>query len=355
MHEIISSIHIHSVYSDGMKTPLEIAREASQQGLDVIMITDHNVFPSGFNGYHYFEGRQILLITGEEIHDQKRQPQKNHLLALGIRNDLSRLAARPQELIDAIEADGGLSFIAHAYDPALEMFDEDDLSWEDWSVQGFTGLEIWNNLSEFKLRVSNMLQAAFLAFFPENMAVEPPRQIRAIWDALLSKGQKVVAIGGADAHTLPFHFGPFTKHVFPYSYHFRAITTHLILEVGLSGNTETDTLAILDALRSGHAFVAYDLIKPAFGFRFYLEDNGVTIPMGDQLGFRPGQRITAILPSPADCRLLRDGQVLDARRVKDKYSWSVDKPGVYRLECYRTYRAKKRGWIFSNPLYITAH
>jgi len=27
-------------------------------------------------------------------------------------------------------------------------------------------------------------------------------------------------------------------------------------------------------------------------------------------------------------------------------------PGSYRLEAYRRYLGKKRGWIFSNPIYV---
>ena len=114
MHEIILSAHIHSVYSDGMKTPPEIAAIAARCGIDVILMTDHNVFPSGFDGYYSVDGKRVLLLTGEEIHDQTRQPQKNHLLAFGIHQDFSRLAQDPQKLIDAIRKAGGLSFLAHA-------------------------------------------------------------------------------------------------------------------------------------------------------------------------------------------------------------------------------------------------
>ena len=139
---------------------------------------------------------------GEEIHDTTRIPQKNHLLALGINQSHARYASSPQELINSINKVKGLSFIAHPYDPELPTFKEDDLSWIDWSVSGFTGLELWNNLSEFKIRVRSILAAVFYSFFPAFLAKEPPFQIRQIWDALLADGKKVVAIGGSDAHTL---------------------------------------------------------------------------------------------------------------------------------------------------------
>ncbi len=51
-----------------------------QAGLDVIIVTDHNVFVSGPEDYYKNGDRRVLLLVGEEVHDQARQPQKNHLL-----------------------------------------------------------------------------------------------------------------------------------------------------------------------------------------------------------------------------------------------------------------------------------
>jgi hypothetical protein len=352
MEEIITNIHIHSIYSDGVKTPPEIARDAAKCGVDAIILTDHNVFPQGFNGYYSFGDRKVLLITGEEIHDQNRQPQKNHLLAIGIQKDFSRMARDPQILIDSIKKAGGIAIIAHAYDPALPMFGEDDLSWEDWSVKGFTGLEIWNNLSEFKLRVSKKWQGVLYAFFPQLMALEPPKQIRRIWDDHLNKGERIVAIGGADAHTLRYHVGPFTKSVFPYTYHFRSVNTHVLLDSPLSGDAQVDTQTIVQAIKKGHAFIGYDMIKPARGFRFYLQDHSSVIQMGERTTLNPDALLTVDLPFPSECMLIRNGEVVHERKISNNHSWKVDRPGVYRLECYRNYFGKKRGWIFSNPIYI---
>lgn len=352
MKELVANIHIHSLYSDGLKTPPEIAQIAAEKGIDVIMITDHNVFPQGFDGYYTFEDKKVLLITGEEIHDQNRYPQKNHLLALGIHHDLSRMAKDPQKLIDAINQDGGLSFIAHAYDPALPMFGEDNLSWVDWSISGFTGLEIWNNLSELKIRATKTWQVVFYALFPAFMSLESPRQIREIWDDLLNKGQKVVGIGGADAHTLRRHIGPFTIDTFPYSYHFRTINTHILLESPLTGSAQEDTQAVISALRQGHAFVGYDLVKPTRGFRFYLVDMEAAVEMGSSIVINKHQELIAEIPYPADCRLIRNGEVIDRGMVDKSRTWKIDQPGAYRLECYRKYLGKQRGWIFSNPVYV---
>ena len=350
--EIIANIHIHSSYSDGEKLHPEIAKVAAQCGLDVIFITDHNILVEGFDGYYTFGGKRVLLITGEEIHDKNRNPQKNHLLTLGVSKSHANLAKNPQNLIDSIVNDCGLTFIAHAYDPELPAFDEADLSWEDWSVERFTGLELWNNLSEFKIRAKSKLHAFFYAFFPKFLALEPPIQIRNIWDTLLNKGKKIIAIGGSDAHTLTYKFGPFVKEVFPYSFHFKTINTHIILSEQLSYSPKEDSKNIIESLQSGNVFIANDSIKPSKGFCFFAKLNGKVYPMGAELNFKEGLYILAQLPYPADCVLSRNGKPIIEMKKSSQLDFMVTEKGVYRLECFRNYLFKKRGWIFSNPIYI---
>jgi hypothetical protein len=75
--------------------------------------------------------------------------------------------------------------------------------------------------------------------------------------------------------------------------------------------------------------------------------------MGEEMSLNGGVTLQARLPSPAaEIRLLRDGEVI--RTWKNQYTCAhiVTEPGVYRLEAYRFYRGRKRGWIFSNPIYL---
>lgn len=354
MKELIASIHIHSTYSDGDKNPSDIVKIACKSDVDVIIITDHNIFPGSFKGYHAQGNRKVLMLVGEEIHDQTRHPQKNHMLALGIDRDFSTFSQDPQNLINQLNKAKALSFIAHAYDPALPAIGEEDLSWVDWDIKDFTGFELWNNLSEFKIRAKTKWEVGFFALFPEFMAYEPPIQIRKIWDEYLKKGEKKAVIGGADAHQLVKHIGPFTKIAFPYSYHFKTIRNHMLVRSELSGNVKKDEKMIMTALKEGHLFIANDMVKPARGFDFHLEDSGKVTGMGDSIALKKDQVLHTRLPYPAECRLICDSDVLDTRWIESKHSWRIEKPGAYRLECYRKFLGLKRGWIFSNPIYITA-
>ena len=83
MHELVVNLHMHTVYSDGTGTHKDIARAALKCGLDAVIVTDHNVLVSGPQGYYSEGKKRVLMLVGEEVHDQMRNPQKSHLLVLG--------------------------------------------------------------------------------------------------------------------------------------------------------------------------------------------------------------------------------------------------------------------------------
>ncbi len=102
MQEIIINLHMHTPYSDGYCSHTEIARAAIKIGLDAVIITDHNVWVEGLEGYYEDGEKRVLVLIGEEVHDQARQPQKNHLLVFGANREMAPLAADPQLLIDSV-------------------------------------------------------------------------------------------------------------------------------------------------------------------------------------------------------------------------------------------------------------
>ena len=152
MHEIVVNLHMHSTFSDGHATHAGIAQAAIRAGLDAVIITDHNVWVNGLEGYFSEENKRVLVLVGEEIHDPKRTPQKNHLLVIGAGKEVCEYSHDPQLLLDKVNQSGGLSFIAHPNEDRMPEFDEEDLGWVDWDIHGFTGIELWNGLSESKIR-----------------------------------------------------------------------------------------------------------------------------------------------------------------------------------------------------------
>ena len=192
----------------------------------------------------------------------------------------------------------------------------------------------------------------FLYLFPKFSNHQPPHEHLSKWNELLSSGKKIVAIGGADAHALHVSAGPLHRTVFPYEFHFKGITTHLLTPSALTGDLEPDKKMIYDAFAAGHCFVAYDLPASTRGFTFTAQGRDVTAIMGDEITAAGGITFNIKLPQVADCRLLKDGKVLQTWTNREICTHITTEPGVYRVEVYRRYLGIQRGWIFSNPIYI---
>jgi hypothetical protein len=73
---------------------------------------------AGPEGYYKDGKKRVLLLVGEEVHDQARDPQKSHLLVFGAGKGLSAYANNPQLLVDSVRKEGGYSFIAHPFEHA---------------------------------------------------------------------------------------------------------------------------------------------------------------------------------------------------------------------------------------------
>jgi hypothetical protein len=352
MHELTVNLHMHTPYSDGHYNHSQIAQAALKCGLDVVIVTDHNVWVNGPEGYYQDGDKRVLLLVGEEVHDQARKPQKNHLLVLGAGRELAPLAPDPQRLLDAVQNANGLAFLAHPVDPPAPAVGETDISWVDWDIHGFTGIELWNGFSEFKGRLKSMLHAVFYVFNPHQIARGPFPEALRKWDQLLMNGRRVVAIGGSDAHAIPARLGPLRRPVFPYEFHFRAINTHLLVPKPLSGDIFSDRRMVMDALREGHAFIGYDLPAQTHGFRFHAQGVEGIASMGGEINCLSGVTLQIRLPIRTECRLLRNGKVVKIWRKRENCTYITSEPGVYRVEVYINYRGTMRGWIFSNPIYV---
>src|SRR6266498_6006976 len=337
MHEIVINLHMHTRYSDGTGTHKDIAQAAIKTGLDAVIVTDHNVLVQGVEGYYRVGRDRVLLLVGQEVHDQDRDPQKNHLLVFNAYRDVARLADNPQALINGVAEAGGLSFIAHPRDPEAPAFNETDISWEAWDVHGYTGIELWNGLSELKTVLHTKLHGAFYAFFPYFIGHHPMLETLQRWDDLLTGGGRVVAIGGSDAHALHMHMGPIHRVIFPYDFHFRTVNTHVFIPQPLTGDIPTDKKMIYEALAAGQCFVGYDLPGSTRGFIFKGKGLEQSAIMGEEISAKRGVTLQAHLPKPAEIRLIKDGKVIGIWKQSYDCAYSASEPGVYRVEAWRNF------------------
>jgi len=348
LYEYAGNPHIHTPYSDGEALHAGVAQAAAGAGLDFVIATDHNVWVDGVEGYY----GQVLLLVGEEIHDVRRRPPANHLLVYNAEAELAPLASHPQNLIGEVSRRGGFSYLAHPYEYGSPLSpDLTPIPWADWDVSGYTGLEIWNTMSEFKALLRNKLAAIYYAYFPGRGIRGPFRATLRRWDQLLSQGKHVAALGGADAHGTTYSLGPLRRVVLPYEYLFRCVNTHVLTGHPFNGIPEHDKTLVYDALRSGHTWVGYDLPASTAGFRFHARSGANYALMGDEL-VRTGAAIFEVqTPHSGDICLLCNGRVV--ARARGRYlKHTTAERGVYRVEVRRSYRMGRRGWIFSSPIYV---
>lgn len=354
LHEYSGNLHLHTRYSDGAGLHNDLALAAIEAGLDFLVVTDHNVYIHGLDGYRTQGADRVLVLVGEEVHDQARNPQKNHLLVYETQKEMAIHASDPQVLLDEVEAAGGLAFLAHPVDPAAPLFGQPDLSWVDWNVHGYTGIELWNFMSEFKSYLNAIPRAVYYALQPERIAHSPYPEALRRWDQLLNQGRKVVAIGGSDAHATRERLGPISREIFPYRFHFHSVNTHILSEEPLTGQVNKDRDVIFSALRKGHCFIGNDLPACTKGFRFAAYgDEGQGI-MGDSIHSRFGVTLQAKTPLPAMIRLIHNGQEIHAWERAEAAVFTVQDRGAYRIEAMLPYKGRLRGWIYSNPIYVTS-
>ena len=352
MEEFVINLHNHSVYSDGSWTHQTIAEAGIESGLDGLIITDHNVLIHDLEGYYKKNGKKILVIVGEEIHDKTRDPQKNHLLTFGQTKELCNYASNPQHLINQVNKNGGLSFLAHPFESPLPQVNETDITWEDWAVDGFTGIEIWNHLSELKNELRNWLQLLVNVFFPSGYGRGPHPLSLKKWDELLLSGKKLTAVGGSDSHRLEMKKAFIKLLIFPYQFHFRCVNNHLFIQNPPSGDFLSDRKLIINAFQHGNSFIGYDLPASTKGFRFYAQGKQKTAIMGDEINLESSLTFQIKLPEACECRLIHNGNTIKVWNNQEICTFISKSPGIYRVECYVHYLGKKRGWIFSNPIYV---
>jgi len=346
-HGLRGNLHMHTIHSDGRKTHRELAQIAEEAGLDYIVVTDHNVLVPNEEGWY---GKTLVLV-GEEVHDTGRAPQSSHTLCFDIRQDVAGYAGNPQQLIEAVAIQGGFTFLAHPFEhDAVPFLPEPNISWRDWQVTGYAGIELWNYMSEFKGALKSKAHAVLCAFFPALAASGPYPETLRKWDELL-QARPVAALGGSDAHGNSYRLGSLSREVQPYSYLFRCVNTHLLSEEPLTGDVGRDRATIYGALRAGRGFMGYERPGEIAGFTFWARSGDGEATMGDTLAIRGAAELQVACPQPAELRLVRDGQVV-ARVQGRRLTLVTHREGVYRVEAYRQYAGRRRGWIFSNPIYV---
>jgi len=347
LHEYVGNVHVHSNYSDGAASPQQIAAIANRRGLDFLILNDHDYMAKelhledeGFYG-------QLILLVGLEIGGRY-----HHYLAFRLKEMVRGKGLSPQEVIDRVRAQGGFGFLAHPFEKGMPFHEKSiAYTWNDLSVEGYTGICIWNFTSRWKERVKTAIHGLFCVAFKQYSLKGPSKETLAFWDAK-NQERKVIAIGGSDAHGSGFKWGPISLVPISYDFALTSITIHVLLDRQLSGDFEEAKGQIYGAMEQGHLFIGHDNLAPTRGFRFFFEgQSGQMAIMGEELIFEPGI-LKVSTPLEGRIRIVRNGSLWAIGQGKGLEK-EIAEPGVYRVEVYlRIPVFGWRPWIFSNPIFL---
>ena len=132
-------LHVHTVHSDGKRTPRQMAQSARDAGLDFFVSTEHNTTSAhGVWGRH--AGDDLLIVNGEEI-----TTRNGHWIAAGLPAGAWvdwRYRAADGHLggfTDRVRALGGLAIACHPWVPIPAT------KWDfGYDYAGMDAVELWN-------------------------------------------------------------------------------------------------------------------------------------------------------------------------------------------------------------------
>ena len=170
-----ANLHTHSTTSDGKFTPNEVAALYAKEGYDVLCMTDHH----RTNRIADIDPHGMLLLSGVELHPAGGRIRRSHLLCVNVPETFNTLVAavreegenRMQEVIDAVNAAGGLCYFAHPY---WCGFRAEEIA----TLHGLAGIEVYNTSTRYIGRAYNMQ----------------------IWDELCDMGLRFPALAVDDVH-----------------------------------------------------------------------------------------------------------------------------------------------------------
>ncbi len=342
-------IHFHSEYSHDGRTPVsEILEAAAETRIDILMLTDHECLTAREKGQEGWHGK-TLLIVGEEISPFRL----NHLLVFGMDRSLGRDRYEDgylQNLIEGVREKGGLALIAHPDHEGARVFHVKQFSWNRWDVTGYTGMSIWDFMTDWQSSLSSYWRGLVGYFFPAFVLKGPRSVTLERWDCL-NQQSKIIGFGELDNHDSSVTVLGRTFSVFPFRNAFRFVRTHVLLREPFCGDKGKDIPAVLEAIRYGRAYVAFEYFSGAKGFFFSVSEGERKAFAGDAFNIESIASLEVKLPLEGKVRIIRNGEPYAERQARS-LRMSLSEKGIYRIEAFLKRFGRYRPWIFSNPIYV---
>jgi hypothetical protein len=350
--EYVGVFHVHSSLGGHSPGRLEeIVQAAKSERLAFVVMTEHpapliDTAQATLRGAH--EG--VLFVGGSEL----AASNGGRLFAApGLAPPSSNVTL--QELITRAKAEGRLAVVGYPGEV------------RDWGVSGYDAIEVYNLYTNTKsINYAKLLFDGLWSYrsYPDLLFArfyERPDDALKRWDEVNASGaSRVHAVAGNDAHAnVGFSLGGQTGEKLldfrldPYERSFRVVRNHVLLEKGAA----LDEAALLEALRAGHGFFAFDLYGDSTGFRFNAENGADARVMGDEIRLPDAGSVKLSARSPVKCRTVffRDGRAVFEVKDSERAEMQVEQKGVYRVEVYLDQLGpllEGKPWIVSNPIFV---
>jgi predicted metal-dependent phosphoesterase TrpH len=109
---IVADLHMHTSWSHDCSTdPAELVDHAEAEGLGAIAVTDHNVFGGALETLDCAEGRDLIVIPGEEV----KTDGQGEVIGLFLQQEIPR--GMPfADTVAAIREQDGIVYVPHPFD-----------------------------------------------------------------------------------------------------------------------------------------------------------------------------------------------------------------------------------------------
>jgi predicted metal-dependent phosphoesterase TrpH len=297
-------LHCHTVNSDGDSQPEDIIHAAEALGLDFLAITDHNVQTQQIAMRQ--SNTRLMLIPGLEV-----TTYKGHWNIRGDGGWVDFRILDEDHMRQAVETAVDRGYLVSCNHPRLY-----GPEWVYPNIIGFHAIEVWNGPWE-------LFNSIALAY----------------WESKIRDGGRYVAVGGSDAHFLK------RDHVATLG-----TPTTWIYCPG-----DPSPAALLQGLRSGHAFMSASPIGP----ELYLQSGDAI--MGDTISHIDDTPLTfdlqAVNARGSILELIDDaGKTIEFQIENDQWRQSVQidvsKLRYIRAQLVEDNHSSRAVTALTNPIYI---
>ena len=109
---IVADLHMHTSWSHDCAVDAgELVDHAIAEGLGAIAVTDHNVFGGALEAVDYAEGRDLIVIPGEEV----KTDGQGEVIGLFLQREIPR-GMSFGDTVAAIREQDGLVYVPHPFD-----------------------------------------------------------------------------------------------------------------------------------------------------------------------------------------------------------------------------------------------